>query len=205
MAESIEDARKCPDCGQTIRKDASFCRHCGCSFKPRKSPRSPHESAPTTSPVPASAPHASGSKQGMMLTLFIVLCICIISVFSVYVASNQGDLGERADREFRSQVRQSLSAAGWEGEVTATNGMCTVTLRDEVPQGIAESLARMTAGIYSHVRRRYNAEPEVSVEVISQGKRVAEASSSSGNVDWRVELRSLANQTQEAAKQRAGQ
>ena len=34
MNETEENVKKCPECAETIKKDARVCRHCGAKFEP---------------------------------------------------------------------------------------------------------------------------------------------------------------------------
>ncbi len=158
-------------------------------------------STSTRPATPAPTAQPARSKQSVMLTLFIVLCLCIISVFAVYMATSQGDPGERADKEFRKQLGHSLGIAGFDAVATASNGVCVIEYQEPLPREIADSIARMSAGIYSQVRRRHGSEPSVTVEVFVRGNKVAEAASESGDVDWRGELQKLGEVARQAEKQ----
>src|SRR5262245_8428973 len=145
MAEPTEDLKKCPECGQMIRKDATFCRHCGVSFEPRNSPAAPPSDVPVSKPGKEKTVAGAGqprTKQPLLLMLFIALCVCIISVFAVRMVMSRGDPGKRSDAEFEAQMRHSLMTAGWKSEVTAEDGVCTIRYEDEVPKETAEAVAR---------------------------------------------------------------
>jgi hypothetical protein len=158
----------------------------------------------TASGNPGTGSSPSGSKSALMMTLFIVLCVCILSVFVVRWFGSGSDPDKRADELFRAQMSRTLGMAGWTASIAATNGACVITFVNPVPTGIAGSVANMSAAVYAQIRRQAGTEPKSAVEVQHAGRTLATAESDGADVDWRAELQKMMDVAREAERKALG-
>ena len=190
--EREEGTKQCPECGKEIRQNALLCRHCGAAFEARERPTKTIGN-PVASPAATDAPGGTGKGVRFALPVaFAGACVVLLLVVAgTCLNRGTGDRSQRADAKFEAHLRKSLAQNGFQAEVSAQDGYCTVNVKEPLPREISAFLARVSAGVYSHQRKSRGLDPAATVVIYANGSQVAEEWSDSGTVSFLQELQKL--------------
>ena len=189
MTDSVEQLKKCPDCGQTLKAEAAICRHCGYIFPFGKAARTGSRGLTQELATQSATAGRVSIWLKLLWPVLVAVVLCLL-VFGTFYASQHTSTWEYAQRSlpaaksYDSGFEEFIIAAyredGLTAEVRACDGICLINVATKTPHGILSRLGTKLGAFaigcsYAALRQRHGDDPVATVTIFTNGRRSASA------------------------------